>query len=41
MGAVILVGVLADQQFKEYRERRVAGREREGAASKAPSLLAK
>jgi ribose transport system permease protein len=41
MGAVILIGVLADQQFKAYRERRVAGREREGAAAKAPSLLAK
>jgi hypothetical protein len=36
MGAVILVGVLADQQFKDYRERRVAGREREGAVAKAP-----
>jgi ribose transport system permease protein len=41
MGAVILVGVLADQQFKKYRERRVAGRESEVAASKASSLLAK
>jgi ribose transport system permease protein len=41
MGAVILVGVLADQQFKAYRERRVAGRENEVAGAKAPSLLAK
>jgi hypothetical protein len=41
MGAVILIGVLADQQFKEYRERRVAGREREATAAKAPSVLAK
>ncbi len=41
MGAVILVGVLADQQFKEYRERRVASRESEGAGSKASSVPAK
>jgi len=41
MGAVILVGVLADRQFKEYRERKVADRESEGAGSKASSLLAK
>jgi len=41
MGAVILVGVLADQQFKEYRERRTAGRESEGATAKASSLPAK
>jgi hypothetical protein len=27
MGAVILIGVLADQQFKAYRERKIAGRD--------------
>ena len=27
MGAVILTGVLADQQFKAYRERKIAGRD--------------
>jgi ribose transport system permease protein len=26
MGAVILIGVLADQQFNAYRERKIAGR---------------
>ena len=40
MGAVILIGVLADQQFKAYRQRSLAGREGEStAAAKAPSLL--
>jgi ribose transport system permease protein len=28
MGAVILIGVLADQQFKDYRQRRSLGREK-------------
>ncbi|WP_445488198.1 ABC transporter permease [Rhodopseudomonas sp. RCAM05734] len=28
MGAVILIGVLADQQFKDYRQRRSVGREK-------------
>jgi hypothetical protein len=26
MGAVILIGVLADQQFTAYRDRKIAGR---------------
>jgi ribose transport system permease protein len=30
MGAVILIGVLADQQFNAYRERKIAGRAGKG-----------
>src|SRR3954451_12118681 len=36
MGGVILVGVLADQQLKAYREYKAAGRDSEGAAAKKP-----
>jgi hypothetical protein len=28
MGAVILIGVLADQQFKDYRQRRAVSRDK-------------
>jgi ribose transport system permease protein len=30
MGAVILIGVLADQQFNAYRERKIAARAGKG-----------
>jgi ribose transport system permease protein len=33
MGAVILIGVLADQQFKEFRQRRLATRDNEAASA--------
>jgi ribose transport system permease protein len=33
MGAVILIGVLADQQFKEFRRRRLATRDNEAASA--------
>jgi ribose transport system permease protein len=36
MGAVILIGVLADQQFKEYRQWRMASRDSEAAGKKKP-----
>lgn len=35
MGAVILIGVLADQQFKEYRQWRMATRDAESGKKKA------
>jgi hypothetical protein len=41
MGGVILIGVLADQQLKAYREYKAASRDSEGAVAKKPSLLAK
>jgi ribose transport system permease protein len=41
MGGVILIGVLADQQLKAYREFKAASRDSEGAMAKKPSLLAK
>jgi ribose transport system permease protein len=34
MGAVILIGVLADQQFKEYRQWRMASRDSEAGKKK-------
>ena len=40
MGAVILIGVLADQQFKAYRQRRSAARDdQKAAAARATTLL--
>ena len=41
MGAVILIGVLADQQFKDYRQRKSAARDSDAAGSKKPSILSK
>ena len=41
MGGVILIGVLADQQLKAYREFKTASGNKEGAAAKKPSPPAK
>ena len=41
MGGVILIGVLADQQLKAYREFKAAGRDKEGAVASKPSPLEK
>ena len=41
MGGVILIGVLADQQLKAYREFKAASRDSEATVAKKPSLLAK
>jgi hypothetical protein len=35
MGSVILIGVIADQQFARYRQRTVLARDRAALSSKA------